>query len=225
MPGPYATRVPGFSSCPDQRDEANAREETSSEQQAIRFLDCNLAPCQLCANPTIQCSVCVCFRKTRAAAIQSSIALNCDGPQIALPRTSEHAKSGRCRASRPVSRAAHEERRPHEARHETGTLVPKVWPDRAHTRGVAMIGYWWWFWLAFIFLFLLPPLGYGWGYRGWGPPYPTYFQRRRLPQSTTQNRPDARHLSWGWFGDFVWLIAIIGTVWAFAALFWGWGRW
>jgi hypothetical protein len=88
-----------------------------------------------------------------------------------------------------------------------------------------MIGYWWWFWLAFICLFLLPPLGYGWGYRGWGPPYPTAFRRRRQLQSPGKTRLDPNHVSWGRVGDFVWLVALIGTVWAFAALFWGWGRW
>lgn len=31
-----------------------------------------------------------------------------------------------------------------------------------------------WIWLFFVFLFLLLPLSYGWGYRGWGPPYPSY---------------------------------------------------
>lgn len=41
------------------------------------------------------------------------------------------------------------------------------------------MGTWWWIWIAFMFLFLVPPIGYGWGYRGWGAPYPSYVQRRR----------------------------------------------
>ena len=42
-----------------------------------------------------------------------------------------------------------------------------------------MIGSWWFVWMLVMFLLLVPPMGYGWGYRGWGPPYPRYIQRRR----------------------------------------------
>ena len=80
--------------------------------------------------------------------------------------------------------------------------------------GVSVIGSWWWFWLAFIFLFVLPPVGYGWGYRGWGPPLPSFVQRRR-----------GADLSWGLGGDFVWVVALVGIAWAVSATFWGWGRW
>jgi hypothetical protein len=41
-----------------------------------------------------------------------------------------------------------------------------------------MYGSWWLLWWVFLLVFLLPPVGYGWGYRRWGPPYPSYFQRR-----------------------------------------------
>jgi hypothetical protein len=85
------------------------------------------------------------------------------------------------------------------------------------------MGSWWWFWLVFMFLFLLPPIGYGWGYRGWGPPLPSYVQRRRGPQ--TGRAADFNAQSWGWGGDFVWIIAFIGGMWALSALLWGWGRW
>jgi hypothetical protein len=34
---------------------------------------------------------------------------------------------------------------------------------------ITMIGSWWFLWTVFLFLFLVPPIGYGWGYRGWGP--------------------------------------------------------
>jgi hypothetical protein len=37
----------------------------------------------------------------------------------------------------------------------------------------------WMLWMIFILLFLVSPIGYGWGYRKWGPPYPRYIQRRR----------------------------------------------
>lgn len=81
-----------------------------------------------------------------------------------------------------------------------------------------MMGSWWWLWLIFIFLFLVPPLGYGWGYRRWGPPYPSYIQRRRgtaMSGSTNSN-----HQAWGFAGDFVWVVIIISVLWASAALFW-----
>jgi hypothetical protein len=42
-----------------------------------------------------------------------------------------------------------------------------------------MIGMWWWIWIGFMFLFFVSPVSYGWGYRGWGPPYPSYVQERR----------------------------------------------
>jgi hypothetical protein len=38
-------------------------------------------------------------------------------------------------------------------------------------------------WIVGTFLFVVPTLGYGWGYRGWGPPYPRYIQRRRAQQA------------------------------------------
>ena len=41
------------------------------------------------------------------------------------------------------------------------------------------MGSWFWLWVVFLFIFLLPPIGYGWGYRRWGPPYPRYIQRPR----------------------------------------------
>ncbi len=89
-----------------------------------------------------------------------------------------------------------------------------------------MIGSWWWFWFAFMFLFLVTPIGYGWGYRGWGAPYPRYFQRRRGDQGGAVVRSTATNAeSWGWAGDFVWLILFVGAVWACSALFWGWGAW
>jgi hypothetical protein len=46
-----------------------------------------------------------------------------------------------------------------------------------------MTSSWWFIWLVVMFLFLAPPIGYGWGYRGWGAPYPRYIQRRRGQQA------------------------------------------
>ena len=77
----------------------------------------------------------------------------------------------------------------------------------APSHGVCtMMSSWWFLWLAFMLLFLIPPLGYGWGYRGWGPPYPSYVQRRRGQQAVGMNgrtgltiRPGAgEEISFGW---------------------------
>lgn len=91
---------------------------------------------------------------------------------------------------------------------------------------------WWWWWIAFVLIFLLLPLGYGWGYRGWGPWW------RRGPRTrdraagegtaasgrpTTRNGRNTEDVGWGWAGAFVWIVVIIAVVWVIAV--WaGWGR-
>lgn len=78
---------------------------------------------------------------------------------------------------------------------------------------------WWFPWMVFMVVFLVPPLGYGWVYRGWGPPYPRYIQRRRASRMSASSASSAfRHQSWGWGGDFVWFVYLIGVVWACAAV-------
>jgi hypothetical protein len=78
---------------------------------------------------------------------------------------------------------------------------------------------WWFLWLAFMFMFLVPPLGYGWGYRGWGPPLPRYVQRRRGPPvAGGTGAPTPPHLAWGRGGDFVWMIFGIGMMWMVVAM-------
>ena len=78
-----------------------------------------------------------------------------------------------------------------------------------------MIGSWWFVWMLFMFLLLVPPMGYGWGYRGWGPPYPRYIQRRRGQQAAaTGASASFDHHAWGWGGDFIWGVFIIGMLWA-----------
>lgn len=79
---------------------------------------------------------------------------------------------------------------------------------------------WWWLWLAFLFVFLLWPVGYGWGYRRWGPPYPRYVQRRRSARASQidGNAPFDHH-AWGWGGDFLWILLMVWIVW-FIAGFW-----
>jgi hypothetical protein len=84
-----------------------------------------------------------------------------------------------------------------------------------------MFGSWWFWWVAFMFIFLMPPLGYGWGYRGWGPPYPRYIQRRRMQRATSSGGPGPiNHQAWGWGGDFVWVMLLIGMFWAISSFWW-----
>ena len=83
-----------------------------------------------------------------------------------------------------------------------------------------MMSSWWWLWMVFMFLFLVPPIGYGWGYRGWGPPYPRYFQRRRAQLAATGGSSAFNHHAWGWGGDLLWIVFFIGTICAAAALWW-----
>lgn len=84
-----------------------------------------------------------------------------------------------------------------------------------------MFGSWWFLWMAFMFIFLIPPIGYGWGYRGWGPPYPRYVQRRRGQAAIAAGGPSTfDHHSWGWGGDFIWIILFIGVLWAISGYWW-----
>lgn len=84
-----------------------------------------------------------------------------------------------------------------------------------------MLGSWWLLWLVVMFLFLVPPVGYGWGYRGWGPPYPRYWQRRRGQRAVaTGETLDFDHHAWGWGGDFVWMMLLIGMFWACYGIWW-----
>lgn len=80
---------------------------------------------------------------------------------------------------------------------------------------------WWWLWLGFLFLFLIAPIGYGWGYRSWGPPYPRYIQRRRHERAVAHaGSATFDHHAWGWGGDAVWVVLIIAFLW----LIMGWAR-
>jgi hypothetical protein len=81
-----------------------------------------------------------------------------------------------------------------------------------------MMGSWWFLWMLFMFVFLVPSLGYGWGYRRWGAPYPRYIQSRRA--ATASGSAALDHQSWGWGGDFVWIVLLIGLFWAAGALWW-----
>lgn len=81
-----------------------------------------------------------------------------------------------------------------------------------------MMSLWWLCWIAFIFMFLVAPLGYGWGYRSWGPPYPSYIQRRRHAAAMTGGST-FNHRSWGVGGDVIWFLMMLA---AFSLL---WGFW
>jgi hypothetical protein len=83
-----------------------------------------------------------------------------------------------------------------------------------------MIGTWWLMWLVFMVVFCASPVGYGWAYRGWGPPVPRYVQRRRALRDAA-NAPITAHEAWGWAGDFVWIVLFGGVIWAIAAFLWG----
>ncbi len=73
---------------------------------------------------------------------------------------------------------------------------------------------WWIIWLFGMSLLFLP-MGYGWGYRGWGPPYPSYLQRRREQQAVAAGRdPGFDHYAWGYGGDLVWLMLMVVVFWS-----------
>jgi hypothetical protein len=76
----------------------------------------------------------------------------------------------------------------------------------------------WFMWMAFVLIFLLIPMGYGWGYRGWGPPYPRYVQRRRGARAVAIGGVAADHHSWGYTGDLLWGGVFLGVGWVFLAL-------
>lgn len=96
--------------------------------------------------------------------------------------------------------------------------------------------YWyWWLWIAFVLFVILMPLGYGWGYRGWGPPYPRYYDRGRArvggrpypAPGSTQREPlpgdpgmpvaGASTGAWGVAADIFWLAVLGAIIWAIVA--------
>lgn len=81
-----------------------------------------------------------------------------------------------------------------------------------------MMSSWWIMWMAFMFFFLLAPLGYGWGYRSWGAPYPSYIQRRRHAAAMSGGST-FNHRSWGIGGDVMWILMMV-AVFSFFGVFW-----
>ena len=89
----------------------------------------------------------------------------------------------------------------------------------------------WWLWVAFVFFVLAPTVTWGWGYRGWGPPLPSFIQRRRHAAAQKQRARHERaaegrvarhvdHLSWRWGGDAVWLFVLGAMIFALASYAW-----
>ena len=78
---------------------------------------------------------------------------------------------------------------------------------------------WMFVWMFVMFVMLTPPIGYGWGYRGWGPPYPRYIQGRRAEQAPVTDK-SFDHRAWGWGGDAVWTFVLLGMLWAVFFGFW-----
>ena len=74
---------------------------------------------------------------------------------------------------------------------------------------------WWWLWILFMLLILGPSVGYGWGYRRWGAPFPRYVQRRRALRASVAGDPSFNHHAWGWGGDVVWFMLVLWIVWVF----------
>ena len=72
---------------------------------------------------------------------------------------------------------------------------------------------WWWWWVLFLVVFFVLPLGYGWGYRGWGP----WWQRRPPVTHVTE---DVVQTGWGVVGTILWVVLIIAIIWIIAALAW-----
>lgn len=87
-----------------------------------------------------------------------------------------------------------------------------------YEREKTMLSSGWLLWMIVIFVFIVPPIGYGWGYRGWGPPLPRYVQRRRGHNAQFGGKADFDHEAWGWGGDFLWILAIAGVLWFFTSL-------
>ena len=84
-----------------------------------------------------------------------------------------------------------------------------------------MMAAWWIWWMVFMFFVFVTPVGYGWGYRGWGPPYPRRIQRRRHERAMASGGSHpVSYQTWGWGGDFVWMVALVGILWFTMALWW-----
>jgi len=87
-------------------------------------------------------------------------------------------------------------------------------------KGWFVVSSWWLLWMGFVFACLLSPVGYGWVYRGWGPPYPRYVQLRRALRVATRAPTGFDHHAWSWRGDLVWVAMLVGAGWLLALVLW-----
>lgn len=73
-------------------------------------------------------------------------------------------------------------------------------------------------WLVFVLSLVLLPLGYGWGYRSWGPPRPPH--RRARPETPAEDRTAAEREidGWGVLALVVWVALTVALVWLLVAL-------
>lgn len=92
--------------------------------------------------------------------------------------------------------------------------------------------WWFWFWTFFVIVFVLIPLSYGWGYRGWGPPYfrrtrsgsvvgvdPDLSEPERLEVLERADDMDVDVVGWTWAMLVVWwLLFVTAMVWFVAAV-------
>ena len=84
-----------------------------------------------------------------------------------------------------------------------------------------MMNSWFLWWIIFMLLCFATPIGYGWGYRRWGAPYPRYIQRRRVLRAVADsNSATFNHEAWRWGGDLVWLAFVVGVIWFVTVLLW-----
>ena len=65
--------------------------------------------------------------------------------------------------------------------------------------------WWFWWWMIFVLFLLFLPLGYGWGYRRWGYPYPSWTGRAREARVREV-------VTWGYLADFLWFVTLIALV-------------
>ncbi|MGY2079905.1 hypothetical protein [Modestobacter sp. SYSU DS0657] len=84
---------------------------------------------------------------------------------------------------------------------------------------------WLWLWFLFVVLLFLIPLAYGWGYRGWGAPYPSYYRARRHGATSADAAVDpaedptlVEERSWGLLADVLWVVLVVAMVWLVVAL-------
>ena len=81
---------------------------------------------------------------------------------------------------------------------------------------------WWWAWLLFMIVLVALPAGYGWGYRGWGPPYPRDPRVRRGGAMLSPPPDEASDVGWGMAAVWLWIAFFLGVVWLLAGLAWWW---